>query len=174
MADTPGTPVGNQEEERRGTPEEIAAQRELVQALKARAFVHKDPELMREWRRANLHLARLVRYKKNPGAPKNLRLAKATVAERIARSATLEAAGIVEDTARVLRAGVNVYGKIASQELADYLRDRLQNGDAAEKRHAAESLMQIYERSLTLLQMNREQAKRRQAIATWPTEGEKA
>ena len=46
--------------------------------------------------------------------------------------------------------------------------------DPKDRRWAAEALMDIYKASLTLLQMNREQAKRRQAIATWPSEGEKS
>jgi len=156
-----------------GSTEEIAAQRALAERLKAKAFADKNPIAMREWRRENLRLARLLRRKGNPGEKKNVRVARATVAERIARSATLEAAGIIEDTARVLRAGVNVYGKIASTELADYLRERLKHGDPKEKREAARDLMDIYSRSLDLLQMNQAKAKRRQAIATWPAEGEK-
>jgi hypothetical protein len=160
-------------EEFTGTAEEIKAQRELAERLKVKAFADKNPLAMREWRRENLRLARMLRRKGNPGEKKNLRVGRATVAERIARSATLEAAGIIEDTARVLRAGVNVYGKIASTELADYLRERLTKGDAREKREAARDLMDIYSRSLDLLQMNQQRAKRRQAIATWPAEGEK-
>jgi len=157
----------------RGTPEEIAAQRVVVERLKAKAFADKNPLAMREWRRENLRLARMSVRRGNPGEKKNLRVARATVAERIARSASMEAAGILEDTARVLRAGVNVYGKIASTELADYLRERLQKGDAKEKREAARDLMDIYSRSLDLLQMNQAKGRRRQAIATWPAEGEK-
>jgi hypothetical protein len=156
-----------------GTAEEIAAQRVVVAALKLKA-ADRNPIAMREWRRANLHLARLMRSKVKPTSPRNLRVARATVAERIARRATMEAAGILEDSARVLRAGVNVYGKIAAQELAEYYRDRLLNGSPAEKTDAAKNLSAIYNRSLDLLMLNRERAKgTRQAIATWPSEGEK-
>ena len=163
-----------QADETTGSAEEIAAQREIVAGLKVTAFATKDRAAMRAWRVGNMKLARLIRKKHNPGKPRNMKLATATVAERIARRAALEAAGIVEDYARVLRAGVNVYGKIASQELADYLRDRLARGDPSEKRWAAAQLIEVYNQSLKLLEINREKAKRRQAIATWPSEGEKS